>query len=64
MTERDWELYRLSVVEQMPESLYRDAIIAGISHKLFLLDRLASSGDPDGILKHGGRTAGRTFGDR
>ena len=43
MTERDWELYRLSVVEQMPESLYRDAIIAGISHKLFLLDRLASS---------------------
>jgi hypothetical protein len=37
MTERDWELYRLSVVEQLPEGPYRDAIIGGIKHKLILL---------------------------
>jgi len=40
MTERDWELYRLSVVEHLPEGPYKDAIISGISHKLFLLDQL------------------------
>ncbi len=38
MTERDWELYRLSVVEQMPEGQYRDAVIAAIRHKLAVLD--------------------------
>jgi hypothetical protein len=39
MTERDWELYRLSVVEQLPEGPYKDATIAGIRHKLQLLDK-------------------------
>ncbi len=39
MTERDWELYRLSVVEQLPEGPYKDAIIGGIKHKLTLLDQ-------------------------
>jgi hypothetical protein len=38
MTERDWEHYRLSVVEQMPENPYKEASIAGIKHKLQLLD--------------------------
>ncbi len=38
MTERDWELYRLSVVEQMREGPYKDATIAAIRHKLQLLD--------------------------
>ncbi len=39
MTERDWELYRLSVVEQLPEGPYKDAVIGGIKHKLSLLDQ-------------------------
>ncbi len=39
MTERDWELYRLSIVEQLPEGPYKDATIAGINLKLTLLDQ-------------------------
>jgi hypothetical protein len=38
MTERDWELYRLSVAGRMPEGPYKDAVIAGIEHKLSMLD--------------------------
>jgi hypothetical protein len=34
MTERQWELYRLSVVETWPDSPYKAATIAGIRHKL------------------------------
>jgi hypothetical protein len=34
MTERHWELYRLSVAEQWPDSPYKAATIAGIRHKL------------------------------
>jgi hypothetical protein len=44
MTERDWELYRLSVVEQLPEGAYKDALIAGIKFKLSLLDQLEAAG--------------------
>ena len=40
MTERQWELYRLSVVEKMPESDYKTAVLAGIAHKLTMLDRM------------------------
>jgi hypothetical protein len=39
MTERAWELYRLSVVDRLPEGPYKDAVIAGIQHKLKLLDQ-------------------------
>jgi hypothetical protein len=39
MTERQWELYRLSVVEQMPDSPYKKAVIDAIKHKLMTLDR-------------------------
>jgi hypothetical protein len=46
MTERDWELYRLSVVAQQPESSFRDATIAGIKHKLHLLDQLVELSPP------------------
>jgi hypothetical protein len=34
MTERQFELYRLSVVENMPDSPYKRAVIEGIQHKL------------------------------
>jgi len=37
MTERDWELYRLSVAESMPDSPYKLAVIEGIRHKLEML---------------------------
>jgi hypothetical protein len=38
MTERDWELYRLSVAESMPDSPYKKAVIDGIRHKLEVLE--------------------------
>jgi hypothetical protein len=39
MTERQWELYRLSVVEEWPESPYKAAVIGAIKHKLMTLAR-------------------------
>jgi hypothetical protein len=44
--ERRWELYRRSVVESMPESDYRTAVLAGIAHKLKMLDRMEASRSP------------------
>jgi hypothetical protein len=38
MTERQWELYRLSVVEKWPDSPYKAATIAGIRHKLAAIE--------------------------
>jgi hypothetical protein len=38
MTERQWELYRLSVVDEWPESPYKAAVIGAIKHKLMILD--------------------------
>ena len=32
-----WELYRLSVVEEWPESPYKAAVIGAIKHKLMIL---------------------------
>ena len=37
MTERQWELYRLSVVEEWQESPHKEAVIGGIKHKLMVL---------------------------
>ena len=37
MTERQWELYRLSVVEEWPESPHKAAVIGAIKHKLKIL---------------------------
>ncbi len=39
MNERQWELYRLSVVEQWSESPYKRAVSAAIEHKLMVLDQ-------------------------
>jgi hypothetical protein len=44
--ERRWELYRRSVIERMPESDYRTAVLAGIAHKLKMLDRMEASRSP------------------
>ena len=37
MTEQQWELYRLTVVEEWPESPYKAAVIGAIKHKLMIL---------------------------
>jgi len=37
MTERQWELYRLSVVEEWPESTHKAAVVGAIKHKLMIL---------------------------
>ena len=37
MTERQWELYRLSVVDDWQESLHKAAVIGAIKHKLMIL---------------------------
>jgi hypothetical protein len=37
MDERQWELYRLSVVEGWRESSYKRAVIGAIKHKLMIL---------------------------
>jgi len=39
MNERQWELYRLSVVETWSESPYKRAVSAAIKHKLMILGR-------------------------
>ena len=46
MTERQWELYRCRVVKRMPESDYKTAVLAGIAHKLMMLDRMEASQSP------------------
>jgi hypothetical protein len=38
MSEHQWELYRLSVVETWPDSPYKAVTIAGIRHKLSMIE--------------------------
>ncbi len=47
MDERSWELYRLSVVQEMPDCCRKQAILTAIQHKLDLLSKL--EGDPPAI---------------
>ena len=39
MNERQWEIYRLSVVEGWPESPYKRAVLAAIERRLMILGR-------------------------
>jgi len=41
--ERQWELYRRSVAERMPDSDYKAAVLAGIAHALMRLDSMEAS---------------------
>ena len=41
--ERQWELYRRSVAEGMPDSDYKAAVLAGIAHALMRLDAMEAS---------------------
>jgi len=38
MNERQWELYRLSVAEQWPDTPLKRAVIAAIKHRLREID--------------------------
>jgi hypothetical protein len=44
VNERQWELYRLSVVETWSESPYKRAVSAAIEHKLMILGQRTSAG--------------------
>ena len=44
MNERQWELYRLSVVETWAESPYKRAVSAAIRHKLMILGQHKTAG--------------------
>lgn len=43
MNERQWELYRLSVVETWSDSPYKRAVSAAIEHKLMVLAQYAAA---------------------
>jgi hypothetical protein len=42
MTERQWELYRRSVVERQPDSEYKTSVLSSINRKLAILDHMES----------------------
>jgi hypothetical protein len=44
--ERQWEIYRRSVAEKMPDSDYKKAVLAGIAHALMRLDSIEASQSP------------------
>jgi hypothetical protein len=44
MNERQWELFRLSVVEKWVESPYKKAVYAAIQHKLMILEQDPAAG--------------------
>lgn len=47
MNERQWELYRLSVVQTWADSPYKRAVSAAIEHKLMILGQPTNAGvDP------------------
>jgi hypothetical protein len=43
MNERQWEFYRLSVVEMWPESPLKNALLCAIRHKLRVLECFEST---------------------
>ena len=61
--ERQWELYRRSVAEGMPESDYKTAVLAGIAHTLMRLDGIEAYRSPFISANSGNRMdQGRRFG--
>ena len=48
MDERSWELYRRSVVSEMPDCPLKQALVHAIEHKLEILVR-SSSGDQPAV---------------
>lgn len=58
MNERQWELYRLSVVQRWSESPYKRAVSAAIEHKLMVLGRHTAAREE--AKKDAGNVDGRT----
>jgi hypothetical protein len=58
MNERQWELYRLSVVERWSDSPYKRAVSAAIEHKLMVLDQdtVARAADNSNVSALNSRT--------
>jgi hypothetical protein len=54
MTERQWELYRLNVVEKWRESPHKEAVIGAIKHKLMILALQEKASDD--LAKHNPRS--------
>jgi hypothetical protein len=52
MTERQWELYRLSVVETWPDSPFKAATIAAIQGKLAAIEYAEAPQDMRGDWRH------------
>lgn len=53
MDERTFELYRLSVVQSMPDSELKSALIQAIEHKLNILDTSKwTVGEPLSTAEH------------
>jgi hypothetical protein len=62
--ERQWELYRLSVVERIPDSEYKTAVVAAIAHKLMRLDSIEANFRgpfPTLLIPKSGRHSGNGF---
>jgi hypothetical protein len=53
MNERQWELYRLSVVEKWTESPYKRAVSAAIEHKLMVLGQHTAAREAKRRLRSG-----------
>jgi hypothetical protein len=58
MTERQWELYRLSVMKAAAETPHKAAVIRAIEHKLMTLDLVEKSSLPerDSLSRYPGKT--------
>ena len=59
MNERQWELYRLSVVETWSDSPYRRAVSAAIEHKLMILEQPTNAGVDPTLTRAFGRFQGK-----
>jgi hypothetical protein len=44
--EQQWQLYRRSVAQEMPDSEYKKAVLAGIAHSLMRLEWIEGSHPP------------------
>jgi hypothetical protein len=59
MNQRQWELYRLSVVETWAESPYKTAVSAAIEHKLMILEQPTNAGVDPTLTPAFGRFQGK-----
>ena len=51
MNERQWEFYRLSVIEMWPESPVKHAFLSAIRHKLRILESFESTASMEDVAR-------------